>query len=107
MNENKKRHYPKDRAKLHTLLDKREKELQAMQAEVDEIRALVKEADSAAINATAEAYNVTPEQFAEIMQALRKERKQVVPALPENVKPLSENTAIPAEEDDSVDNEYA
>ena len=52
MNENKKRHYPKDRAKLHALLDKREKELQAMQAEVDEIRALVKEADSAAINAT-------------------------------------------------------
>ena len=107
MNENKKRHYPKDRAKLHALLDKREKELQAMQAEVDEIRALVKEADSAAINATAEAYNVTPEQFAEIMQALRKERKQVVPSLPENVKPLSEDTAIPAEEDDSIDNEDA
>ena len=107
MNENKKRHYPKDRAKLHALLDKREKELRAMQAEVDEIRALVKEADSAAINATAEAYNVTPEQFAEIMQALKKERKQVVPALPENVKPLSENTAIPAEEDDSIDNEDA
>ena len=107
MNENKKRHYPKDRAKLHALLDKREKELRAMQAEVDEIRALVKEADSAAINATAEAYNVTPEQFAEIMQALKKERKQVVPALPENVKPLFENTAIPAEEDDSIDNEDA
>ena len=107
MNENKKRHYPKDRAKLHALLDKREKELQAMQAEVDEIRALVKEADSAAINATAEAYNVTPEQFAEIMQALRKERKQVVPALPENVKLLSEDTAIPAKEADSIDNEDA
>ena len=107
MNENKKRHYPKDRAKLPALLDKRDKELQAMQAEVDEIRALVKEADSAAINATAEAYNVTPEQFAEIMQALKKERKQVVPALPENVKPLSEDTAIPAEEDDSIDNEDA
>ena len=27
MNENKKRHYPKDRAKLHALLDKREQSL--------------------------------------------------------------------------------
>ena len=62
MNENKKKRYPADRAKLHALLEKKEQELNALKAEVEEIRALTKQADFAAINATAEIC-VMPDHF--------------------------------------------
>ena len=107
MNENKKKHYPKDRQKLHELLEKKEQELQALQAEVNEIRTRVREADFSAINATAMAYNVTPEQFAEIMQAMQKNRVKAVPDLSTDVKALPDDPEVPEEEDDSIDNEDA
>ena len=84
--ENKKKRYPADRVKLHALLEKKETDLQALTAEVEEIRALTRQADFAAINATAEMYNVTPEEFARYMQAMHDQRKQAVEPLPEGVK---------------------
>ena len=106
MSEIKKKHYPKDRQKLHELLIKKERELEAMQAEVADIRARVQEADFAAINATAKAYNVTPELFTQLMQRLQQEKEKAVPDLPEGVEE-ADDPVIPDEEDDSIDNEDA
>lgn len=89
MTEKKKKRYPADRQKLHALLDRREQELIELQAEVEDLRGLVKQADRTAIHATAELYNVTPEQLAEIMKSMFGNR--LVPELPRDVQ------AAPAE----------
>ena len=91
MTEKKKKRYPADRQKLHALLGRREQELIELQAEVEDLRGLVKQADRTAIHATAELYNVTPEQLAEIMKSMFGDR--LVPELPKDVQ------AAPAEED--------
>ena len=91
MTEKKKKRYPADRQKLHALLDRREQELIELQAEVEDLRGLVKQADRTAIHATAELYNVTPEQLAEIMRSMFGDR--LVPELPKDVQ------AAPAEAD--------
>ena len=91
MTEKKKKRYPADRQKLHALLDRREQELLDLQAEVEDLRGLVKQADRTAIHATAELYNVTPEQLAEIMKSMFGDR--LVPELPKDL------TATPAETD--------
>ena len=91
MTEKKKKRYPADRQKLHALLDRREQELIELQAEVEDLRGLVKQADRTAIHATAELYNVTPEQLAEIMKSMFGDR--MVPELPKDVQ------AAPAEAD--------
>lgn len=91
MTEKKKKRYPADRQKLHALLDRREQELIELQAEVEDLRDLVKQADRTAIHATAELYNVTPEQLAEIMKSMFGDR--LVPELPRDVQ------AVPAEAD--------
>ena len=91
MTEKKKKRYPADRQKLHALLDRREQELIELQAEVEDLRGLVKQADRTAIHATAELYNVTPEQLAEIMKSMFGDR--LVPELPKEVQ------AAPAEAD--------
>ena len=91
MTEKKKKRYPADRQKLHALLDRREQELRELQAEVEELRRIVKQADLTAIHTTAELYNVTPEQFAEIMKSMFGDR--LVPELPRDVQ------AAPAEAD--------
>ena len=70
MTEKKKKRYPADRQKLHALLDRREQELLELQEEVEDLRGLVKQADRTAIHATAELYNVTPEQLAERFEAV-------------------------------------
>lgn len=92
MTEKKKKRYPADRQKLHALLDRREQELIELQAEVEDLRGLVKQADRTAIHATAELYNVTPEQLAEIMKSMFGDR--LVPELPKDVQ------AVPVETDD-------
>ena len=94
MTEKKKKRYPADRQKLHALLDRREQELRELQAEVEELRRIVKQADLTAIHTTAELYNVTPEQFAEIMKSMFGDR--LVPELPRDVQ------AAPAEADAPV-----
>ena len=94
MTEKKKKRYPADRQKLHALLDRREQELIELQAEVEDLRGLVKQADRTAIHATAELYNVTPEQLAEIMKSMFGDR--LVPELPRDVQ------AAPAEADPPV-----
>ena len=91
MTEKKKKRYPADRQKLHALLDRREQELIELQEEVEDLRGLVKQADRTAIHATAELYNVTPEQLAEIMKSMFGDR--MVPELPRDVQ------AAPAEAD--------
>ena len=48
MTEKKKKRYPADRQKLHALLDRREQELIELQAEVEDLRGLVKQADRTA-----------------------------------------------------------
>ena len=94
MTEKKKKRYPADRQKLHALLGRREQELLDLQEEVEDLRGLVKQADRTAIHATAELYNVTPEQFAEIMKSMFGDR--LVPELPRDVQ------AAPAEADPPV-----
>ena len=94
MTEKKKKRYPADRQKLHALLDRREQELLELQAEVEELRRIVKQADLTAIHTTAELYNVTPEQLAEIMKSMFGDR--LVPELPKDVQ------VAPAEADAPV-----
>lgn len=94
MTEKKKKRYPADRQKLHALLGRREQELLELQAEVEDLRGLVKQADRTAIHATAELYNVTPEQLAEIMKSMFGDR--LVPELPKNVQAALADADAPA-----------
>lgn len=93
LNDKKKKRYPTDRLKLHALLDKKEQDLIELQEEVEELRRLVKQADHTAIHATADMYNVTPEQLAEIMKSIFGEKP--LPELPKDV------TAASADPDNS------
>lgn len=94
MTEKKKKRYPADRQKLHALLDRREQELLELQEEVEDLRGLVKQADRTAIHATAELYNVTPEQLAEIMKSMFGDR--MVPELPKDVQAAHAEADAPA-----------
>lgn len=103
MNDNKKKRYPTDRIKLHTILKKKEEALKELRAEVEELRRLVKQADNAAISETADLYCLTPEKLKEIMKSM----------FGEPPKPHSEafkNGATPTaseKEEDSTDDEKA
>ena len=110
MSERKKRRYPADRNRLHDLLDRKEAVLADLQGEVEELRRVVKEADMTAIQATAQMYNVTPEQFEEIMRRMTEGTEQILPALPADVvsgNPASEEADDPEEEEDTIDEEDA
>lgn len=110
MSERKKRRYPADRNRLHDLLDRKEAVLADLQGEVEELRRVVKEADMTAIQATAQMYNVTPEQFEEIMRRMTEDTEQILPALPADVvsgSPASEEADDPEEEEDTIDEEDA
>lgn len=98
MTEKKKKRYPADRQKLHALLDRREQELIELQEEVEDLRGLVKQADRTAIHATAELYNVTPEQLAEIMKSMFGDR--LVPELPKDVQAALADADAPAKQPD-------
>ena len=103
-NESKKKRYPSDRLKLHALLVKKEQELLDLQSEVQDLRNRVRQADFTAINATAALYNVTPEMFEQIMQAMKGDREQAVPPMPMMTESAAPDTEpeIPDEEDDSI-----
>ena len=105
MTEKKKKRYPADRQKLHALLDRREQELRELQAEVEELRRIVKQADLTAIHTTAELYNVTPEQFAEIMKSMFGDR--LVPELPRDVQaaPAEADTPVPLPDEEVMDDD--
>ena len=105
MTEKKKKRYPADRQKLHALLDRREQELIELQAEVEDLRGLVKQADRTAIHAMAELYNVTPEQFAEIMKSMFGDR--LVPELPRDVQaaPAEADTPVPLPDEEVMDDD--
>lgn len=105
MTEKKKKRYPADRQKLHALLDRREQELIELQEEVEDLRGLVKQADRTAIHATAELYNVTPEQLAEIMKSMFGDR--LVPELPRDVQaaPAEAGVSIAPPEEEVMDDD--
>ena len=105
MTEKKKKRYPADRQKLHALLDRREQELIELQEEVEDLRGLVKQADRTAIHATAELYNVTPEQFAEIMKSMFGDR--LVPELPKDVQaaPTEADAPVPRPDEEVMDDD--
>lgn len=108
MNENKKKRYPADRLKLRALLEKRNLELKELQAEVEHLQQLVKQADLDAINAIAEMYHVTPEELALIMKRLHGDRTEPLPDLPETsvaLPALPEDPEFPEEEDRLDDEE--
>ena len=66
----------------------------------EELRRLVKQADHTAIHATADMYNVTPEQLAEIMKSIFGEKP--LPELPKDLTVASGEPDIPhGEEDES------
>ena len=71
MSNMKRRRFPADRTKLHELLEKREQDLIDLQEEVKELRTAVTDADHTAIHITADAYNVTPEQLRDMLEAIR------------------------------------
>lgn len=105
MTEKKKKRYPADRQKLHALLDRREQEFLELQEEVEDLRGLVKQADRTAIHATAELYNVTPEQLAEIMKSMFGDR--LVPELPKDVTSASAkaDTPVPLPDEEVMDDD--
>ena len=105
MSEKKRKRYPADRHRLHDLLEKKEESLLSLEAEVKELRSLVRQADFTAINATAEMYNVTPEQFAQIMQSLRDRQEQAFPELPPDAVAVPILPDEPEKEDMSGDND--
>ena len=82
MNENKKKRYPADRLKLRSLLEKRKLELNELQAEVEHLQQMVKQADLNAISTIAEMYNMTPEELAEIMARMHGDRTEPLPEPP-------------------------
>lgn len=108
MNENKKKRYPADRLKLRALLEKRILELKDLQADVEHLRQMVKQADLDAINAIAEMYQMTPEELAEIMKRLYGDRAEPLPDPPETsvaIPAVPEDTEFPEEEDPLDDEE--
>ena len=104
MTEKKKKRYPADRQKLHALLDRKEQELLELQEEVEDLRGLVKQADRTAIHATAELYNVTPEQLAEIKSMFG---DRLVPELPKDVTSASAkaDTPVPLPDEEVMDDD--
>ena len=103
LNDKKKKRYPTDRLKLHALLDKKEQDLIELQEEVEELRRLVKQADHTAIHATADMYNVTPEQLAEIMKSIFGEKP--LPELPKDVTAASADPDISHGEEEIPDDD--
>lgn len=95
----KKKRYPTDRLKLHALLEKKEQDLIELQEEVEELCRLVKQADHTAIHATADMYNVTPEQLAEIMKSIFGEKP--LPELPKDLVASADPDIPHGEEEDS------
>ena len=71
MNEDRKRRYPTDREKLHALADRLEKEIAERQEKLAEVKRLIVHANNMLIVNAAKTYNVTPEEFVRLAQALR------------------------------------
>lgn len=66
MNDNKKRHYPADRDKLHALCERLEAEIAERQERLAEVRKLAIAADNAAIINTVKNHNITPEELVRV-----------------------------------------
>ena len=71
MNDNRKRHYPADRDKLHALCERLEAEIAERQERLAEVRKLAIAADNAAIINTVKAHNITPEELAQVVEIIR------------------------------------
>ena len=86
MSEDRKQRYPTDRIKLRALAARLDKEIAVRQEKLAVVKKLIVQADSACIVNTAKTYNVTPEEFIRMVQALRSntpgpeiDPKEVVP----------------------------
>ena len=97
MNNIKKRHFPRDRVKLHELLDKREQDLIDLQDELKDLRAATVEADHTAIHTTAEAFSVTPDMLTELLETI-KSGNPVPPELIARMTPLHTPEKVEKEE---------
>jgi hypothetical protein len=93
MNEKRKLHLPSDRNKLHALCDRLEAEIAMRKERLEKVRKLAEEADNAAIINTAKIYNITPEEFVRMAEALRSnspgpkvEPQEIVVDKPEETK---------------------
>ena len=71
MNDNRKRHYPADRDKLHALCERLEAEIAERQERLAEVRKLAIAADNAAIINTVKTHNITPEELAQVVEMIR------------------------------------
>ncbi len=71
MNDKRKSRYPTDREKLRALAKRLENEISSLQEKLAEVKRLIIQADNAVIINAAKTYNVTPEEFVRMVQALR------------------------------------
>ena len=71
MNDNRKRHYPADRDKLHALCERLETEIAERQERLTEVRKLATAADNAAIINAVKAHNITPEELVRVVEMIR------------------------------------
>ena len=71
MNDNKKRHYPADRDKLHALCERLEAEISERQERLAEVRKLAIAADNAAIVNAVKTHNITPEELVQVVEMIR------------------------------------
>lgn len=102
MTKKKKWRFPKDRVKLHALLEKREQDLMDLQEEVEELRRVTMEADHAAINTVADEYNVTPEEFQAYIEAIRNQRTPS-PDMEAIARSVAESASDPDDDDEKED----
>jgi len=106
VNENRKRHYPADRNKLHELCNRLEAEIAERQERLAEVRKLAIAADNAAIVNTVKTFNVTPEEFAQLVQEMRLRNPNIdLPAKPELGKRKKEEKKDGSFEPEEIENE--
>ncbi|MBR0393256.1 MAG: DUF4315 family protein [Oscillospiraceae bacterium] len=103
MEEARKRRYPANREKLYELRDKLDAEIAERQSALNDVRKLIREADNAAIINTARIYNVTPEEFAELVKQSRSGEPN--PKKPAAKKPAAEPKEEPKNKTEETENE--
>ena len=102
MNDNKKRHYPADRDKLHALCERLEAEIAERQERLA--------ADNAAIINTVKSHNITPEELVRVVEMIRSGNltpvfgiEETEPAEPEKTR--KESKKVGSHEPEEIENE--
>ena len=105
MNDNKKRHYPADRDKLHALCERLEAEIAERQERLAEVRKLAIAADNAAIINTVKNHNITPEELVRVVEMIRSGNLTTVFGIEETEKPRKESKKVGSHEPEEIENE--